>query len=272
MRNKIVITSLEEDFRKIGLIKGPSLTESVDAEDTDTDESDALIEKKKEDEGKARWRVTRRRNYKTGEVQKTKVTTPWKRAYNKKYYKAHRTEILKKMKMKRKSAKGKKQIAMSQKLGIKKGTAKAAIKQVKASKKAATAKKKMKAEEFDAAEALKSFANAAIIAEQIQTSFTEWVEGDLCESVEDAEFFAERVELLGEIAEHFAEIATAIGEADEFSDEDVEEIAECFEAGLHFVLESVELYESNSEDADDDSLDEDVDADDDEDGDDEGND
>jgi hypothetical protein len=132
----------------------------------------------------------------------------------------------------------------------------------------------MSMEAFDAAEALKSFANAAIIAERLQTIFTEWVKSDLCESREDETEFLKLAGVLAAIAEEFAEIATALNESADELDE--EAVAGIFNEGLETVLDAVDLYEKNcggkGEHEEEDMEDEEDSEDEEEESDDEGND
>lgn len=217
VKNPIVITSLEEDFKKIGLIKAtPAAPVQESAE---SDESDELDEAR---------RVKRRVSLKPGggaKVVKTQRTSAKKRMQNKKYGRSAAGRKAKKRAVKRAhTSKGKRRAARVAALATKKGT---------------------RHEGFDPAEALKSFANAAIIAEKLQTEFLSWVKNDLCESAGDESEFLSLASELAALAEEFAEVATALSEGTEL---DGEAVTEMFNEGLQFILDSVDLYEANKSD------------------------
>jgi hypothetical protein len=210
MKNPVVITSLEEDFRKIGLIK--ESTEAPQAESDSLDEA-------------GRVRVALRGGKK---VRQQKTSTA-ERMMAKKYRRsAAGKKAAKKAKKRLMTAKGQRRAAKVAAKAIRLGT---------------------RQEAFDSTEALKAFANAAIIADKLAGIFTEWVKADIYES-EDERMFAAVAGELGEIAESFADIATAMseGKLEESSDED---IAAAFAEGLETVLDAVDLYEANADDEDD---------------------
>jgi hypothetical protein len=211
MKTPIVITTLEEDFKKIGLIKAAPIAESVEADEADETELD---------EGKRRTMSQRRqRRRKAGKKTMGKMpvelASAGELAKRRRSYAKNRVKIQRQADRRSRSSRGKKLAAL----------------------RIATA------EAFDAAEALKSFANAAIIAERLQTIFTEWVKTDLCESREDETGFLKLAGALATIAEEFAEIATALNESAEELDE--EAVTEIFNEGLETVLDAVDLYEKN---------------------------
>ena len=209
MKNPVVITSLEEDFKKIGLIKESKDTAPQAEEGESLDEA-------------GRIRVALRGGKK---VRQQKTSAAERRA----------------AKLYRRSSAGKKAAKKAMKrLHTAKGQRHAAKVAAKAMRMGT------RQEAFDAAEALKAFANAAIIADKISGIFTEWVKADIYES-EDERMFAGLAGELGEIAESFADIATAMseGKLEESSEEDV---AAAFAEGLETILDAVDLYEANAED------------------------
>ena len=211
MKNPIVVTSLEEDFRKIGLIKA----ESKQAE-TESQDEEVLDEA-----GRVRY-ATR-----GGKKVKQEKTSAAERRQAKKYRRSsagHRSA--KKAAKRLHTAKGQRHAAKVAAKAMRMGT---------------------RQEGTDATEALKAFANAAIIADKLANIFTEWVKADIYES-EDERVFAGLAGELAEIAESFADIATAMHEGR--LEEGSEDVAEAFAEGLEVVLDAVDLYEANADDED----------------------
>lgn len=219
MRNPIVVTTLEEDFRKIGLIKesAPAAASEKTEESEEEDLDEARIKKA----------------FRGGKVVKQNRTSSAKKRYNLKYARTPEG---------RKSAK-----KTDKKAGTTKGMRRAAIVKRKA------IQKKTRMESVDANETLKSFANAAIIADKLSTIFTEWVKADIYES-EDERMFASLVGELSEIAESFADIATAMSEGK--LEESAEDVAAAFAEGMETILDAVDLYEDNNEDEDEEEVEE----------------
>jgi hypothetical protein len=228
MKNPIVISTLEEDFRKIGLIKA-NLTESAAPQEDSLDERNT---------DRRHSMITR-----GGVKMRTQRTSFKKKKYNKRY--AHTTggkAAERRAGRKAETSKGKRKARKAEVLGIRKGTRK---------------------ESVDSVELMKSFANAAIIAEKLQTIFTEWYEADIFDAEGD-EVLENYIETLEVIAEEFATAATSLNEGVE-SDE--ETLVALFNEGLETVLDAVDLYEeSKSEIEDEASDDEEMDAEDDEEG------
>jgi len=214
MKNPIVITSLEEDFKKISLIRDTKpMQESVE-QDENLDE----VEKQNLTTGGTRSGPTRQGHK---EYMKYKRSVGGKKALKKKAKAAAKAPA------RRRAAKLRKKRA------------------AKGLSDAVASTGNVVAEKFDAKEALKSFANAAIIAEKLQLAFLEWVKGDLCESAGDESEFLKLAAELAVIAEEFAEVATALNEGTEL---DTEELSELFAEGLETVLDAVDLYEENEGD------------------------
>lgn len=258
MKTPIVITSLEEDFRKIGLIKAESVAPEASVEETDETELDEAARIKKRLVRKAGGGIA---------VQKTQKSSAKERMAGKKFRRSAAGKKAARMAMKkRRSAKGKRIAAKVAAVAAKKGTRSKG--DMSGMRMKGDYGMGMSMEAFDAAEALKSFANAAIIAERLQTVFTEWVKGDLCESREDDTEFLKLAGELAAIAEEFAEIATVLSEGTEELDE--EAVAAIFNEGLETILDAVDLYEQNEGEGEDEE-DEDM-EDEEEESDDEGND
>lgn len=229
MKTPVVITSLEDDFKKIGLIKESSettkATEASQSEDSELDEA-ARIKKRVQMVGGSLKAV------------KTQRTSMADRMAAKQYRRSAAGKTSARLQAKkRRSGKGKRRAAKVAKVASMKGTRK---------------------ESMDAQETLKAFANAAIIADKLASIFTEWVKADIYES-EDERMFAGLAGELAEIAESFADIATAMseGKLEESSDED---IAAAFSEGLEVVLDAVDLYEANADDESDDESDDEDDS------------
>jgi hypothetical protein len=220
MRNPIVVTTLEEDFRKIGLIK-ESVAPAPAAESSDDDED--------LDEARAKKRTVKKAG---GGFQVQKL---------------HRQSGIDRI---RSRAAARLPGAKETRKQYKKKKAKSSRMQATSARVAAVGRRKgTRQEAVDANETLKSFANAAIIADKLSTIFTEWVKADIYES-EDERMFAGLAGELGEIAESFADIATAMSEGK--LEESAEDVAAAFAEGMETILDAVDLYEDNNEDEDED--------------------
>jgi hypothetical protein len=213
MRNQIVVTTLEEDFRKIGLIRESAPTPAPVAP-KEEEEEEVLDEA-----GRIKFAL---RGGKKVKQQKTSMAD--RRAAKKNRRSAGGKKSARKQAKIRRSAKGQRRMAKVAAKAIAKGTRQEAV---------------------DANETLKSFANAAIIADKLSTIFTEWVKADIYES-EDERMFAGLAGELGEIAESFADIATAMSEGK--LEESAEDVAAAFAEGMETILDAVDLYEDNNED------------------------
>lgn len=264
MKTPIVITTLEEDFKKIGLIKAAPIAESVEADEAELDEAE-ILEKKTRLTGGGTRSANTRQGHKEYIAAKRKDPAGFRKRAKKKAMAAKKGPA---------KQKAKKQAAKRERMNIKPIHSKFA-KRGKGDMAGMPMGGKgdygMSMEAFDAAEALKSFANAAIIAERLQTVFTEWVKSDLCESREDETEFLKLAGALATIAEEFAEIATALNESVDELDE--EAVTEIFNEGLETVLDAVDLYEKNCGKGDEEDMEDEEDSEDEEEeSDDEGND
>lgn len=213
MRNPIVVTTLEEDFRKIGLIKESAPAPVAEA-DAEGEEEEPLDEA-----GRIRFAL---RGGKKVKQQKTSMAD--RRAAKKIRRSAGGKRSARKQAKIRRSAKGQRRMAKVAAKATRLGT---------------------RQEEVDPNETLKSFANAAIIADKLAGIFTEWVKDDEYEAA-DERMFAGLAGQLGEIAEAFADIATAMSEGK--LEESAEDVASAFAEGMEVILDSVDLYEDNKED------------------------
>jgi len=216
MRNPIVVTTLEEDFRKIGLIKESApAAPAAASEETEESEEEVLDEA-----GRIRFAL------RGGKKVKQQKTSMHDRMATKK---ARRSSGGKKSARKqakiRRTAKGQRHMAKVQRKAIQKGTRQEAV-------------------AVDPNETLKSFANAAIIADKLAGIFTEWVKADEYEAA-DERMFAGLAGQLGEIAEAFADIATAMSEGK--LEESAEDVASAFAEGMETILDCVDLYEDNND-------------------------
>jgi hypothetical protein len=213
MRNPIVVTTLEEDFRKIGLIK-----ESAPAAAEAQADDEEILEKRKT----LAQRLARK--HKAGSVRGmakrpklADLDTAGELAMRRRKAASHRHKTATQTAKRAKSAHGKKLAKVaSRREGV----------------------------EVDANETLKSFANAAIIADKLAGIFTEWVKADEYEAA-DERMFAGLAGQLGEIAESFADIATAMSEGR--LDESAEDVAAAFAEGMEVILDCVDLYEDNND-------------------------
>lgn len=225
MRNPIVVTTLEEDFRKIGLIKESApAAPAAASEETKESEEEVLDEA-----GRIRYAL------RGGKKVKQQKTSMHDRLMGKKERRsAGGKKSARKQAKIRRSAKGQRHMAKVQRKAIQKGTRQEAV-------------------AVDPNETLKSFANAAIIADKLAGIFTEWVKADEFEAA-DERMFAGLVGQLSEIAESFADIATAMSEGK--LEESAEDVASAFAEGMEVILDSVDLYEDNNEDEEEEEVDE----------------
>lgn len=233
-RGPVVITSLEEDFKKIGLIS--ETTESVEGEegaDGDEGEGEGI------EEGA---RILRRLGKGIRRLLRTKRTPPSVKAKSRRRYARTKTKV----KMARKRAMRK---------PVKRRRAKWAAQQraKRAKKEGAESPIANLIEEvqdivssIDAPkgtdDAIKSFANIAIISDLLANTFNEWSE-TLDESYSDQETYdilAEAAESLADLAEAAAEVASALKEG--LTIEGEETVEDLFKEYMEDMLEGMELY------------------------------
>jgi hypothetical protein len=210
MKTPIVITTLEEDFKKIGLIKATPLAESRVA----PAETEELAEK---NTAKRHATVTR-----GGKKIRTKKMDPAAKRAQKKRRKGGKFKAWVK-KYARKLKKFAKKIAKRAAKAVRMGTRKESVEA-----------------RVDLAEALKAHANLAIISENLSKYFASVAEDAEAEGLGEAEVFAFLSEYLGETAEQVASVATSLNEGTEF---DAENLNESFADTLGVVLDVVDLHE-----------------------------
>lgn len=235
-RGPVVITSLEEDFRKIGLIS-ESKDEEVEEqlEETETNDGETV------DEGR---RVAKALARGSRKVVRTHRTPANMRAKSKRYKKAHKAQIRLTKKKSMRNPKKRRRAAFAAMLRAKRhhesaeSTGIAAlleevqdiVSSIETHEKVATT-----------SEAVKSFANLALIGEMLAKAFEEW-SNNLDESYSDQETYdslAEASETLADLAEAAAEVATGLKEGKEIQPAELETL---FKEYMNDVLEGMDLY------------------------------
>jgi hypothetical protein len=240
-RHPVLITSLEDDFKKIGLI----------AEDKTPDV--AVVEEDDLGEG----RQARRRGPGGRTAKRTKKTSVKRKRASKKYYKTHKSKIAKRRKKHARSSVGKKQAKLSKKFAKHSsvddpsGGLSSLIGEVADLVTAIEG-----GENLESNEAIKSWANMAIISEMLGNFFDTISEGE--EDLELETAFNEASETFSDLAESAAEHARGLSEGQH--DEDDEDLQQTFSEHMHTLLSGLELFSDIVEgDADDDDDDEDDD-------------
>lgn len=250
-RDKVVLTSLQEDFKAIGIISESEETEVEETEeDTDLEEG-------------------RRRAAGGRKMMRTKRTTNAERLADKKSKRknrAHRKAAAKKLSH---SARGKKLAKLAAFFAKKKRrkestdvTASDRINSILEDVKDIVSSVNESDSSQDLDNAIKSFANVAIISEMLANFFAESVglvesEGELSSELTDAaEYFQEQ-------AEQAAFLATLLDEGGDL-DEDVD-VDALFQEHMSALVEGLELYADLTEDEDEDEDDLDLDEDEDDD-------
>lgn len=233
MKNPIIITSLEEDFKKIGLIRDAKpVQESVEEYDSD-DSPDELAEK---NTAKRKAVVTRDNK----KVRTKKQTTKQKMAGKKRRRSAGFKSWAKKYarKMKRFAKKLAKRAAKAIRMG--------------------TRQESVEATTPDLSEALKSHANLAIIAEKLATYFSEVAQDCELEEMGESEVFGFMADYFMESAEQLAATAQGLHESAEFNSD---ALVESFNSYLEDVLDGVDLYEAMKEEEDEEEMDDEEESD-----------
>lgn len=236
-RGPVVITSLEEDFKKIGLIS-ESKSETVEEEEEGSSADDG---EGGEGEGETveEGRVLRRLGKGMRRLMRTKRTPPSVKAKSRRRYARSKTKV----KMARKKA---------MRNPRKRRRAKWAAQQ-RAKREGADSPIANLIEEVQdivssinapkgTDDQIKSFANIAIISDLLANQFTEWNE-HLDEEYSDQETYdllAEAAESLADLAEAAAEVATALKEGQAIDGEG--SIEDLFKEYMEDMLEGMELY------------------------------
>jgi hypothetical protein len=234
-----VITTLEEDFKKIGLIaESKSQTEDTETEadgaETESPESPESI-----DEAGRIMRRTVAGGRKLARTKRTPVKTKMK---GKRYWR----KMKNKMKLKRKQ-KMRKPMARKRAKILRK---RASARRHEGSENSPIANLIEEVADIVASiesapktDAIKSFANIAIISDLLANTFNEWSE-NLTEETSDQETFdtlVEAAESLADLAEAAAEIATALKEGNELEG-DAGELEAIFKEYMEDLLEGMDLY------------------------------
>ena len=231
-RGPVVITSLEEDFKKIGLIaeSAPARAE----EDETGDEGEEGIDE-------AHRRIRKRTvagGRKLATTKRTPVSTLMKQ---KRAYRKGKMKLKLKRKKKMRSAKFRKRAKILRKRASARrheGTNSAISNLIE---EVADIVSSLDAPQTT--DAIKSFANIAIISDLLANTFVEW-SNNLDEEVSDQETYdslAEAAETLADLAEAAAEIATALKEGNEIGEEEGE-LEALFKEYMEDLLEGMDLY------------------------------
>jgi len=215
MKNPIVIQSLEEDFRKIGLL-------------TESDEQDALDERAITKAGKARARGphrTGRRRIKTGKGKFVfkKVTA----AQRKKEARGRKKGSAKAMRKRYMAKRGKKLSMKRARMGEGMDRVSNLIKEVEG------ILSTMRNEGSD--DLLKGFANVAAISDLLVRQF---------EAMNEEYELEDAIESLKSVAENAAEVAESLNEGQD----DFDGLEEYFNTVVAITLEGLELYNDLTED------------------------
>lgn len=228
-RGPVVITSLEEDFKKIGLI---AETKSEQA-DTETDEGG-------EDLDEAR-RVARRTVAGGRSVKRTKRTPPSLRMKAKRMYKRLKFKIKRALKIKmRKPARRRRAKILRKRASKRRGEG---VDNTIANLIEEVADIVSSIDTAQTGDAVKSFANIAIISDMLSNTFVEW-SNNLDESYSDQETYdalADAAESLADLAEAAAEIATALKEGAQVGEEEGE-LEALFKEYMEDLLAGMDLY------------------------------
>lgn len=265
----VVVTTLEEDFKKIGLIKDEPTVEETDEQvenETEGDESE---------EGLDEARRIRKRTVAGGrKMMTTKRTSAADRMKGKRNYRRKKMKIKLAKKKKMRSSKFRRRAKfLAKRAAARRGESTETnslaglIESTKEIVSTLGTPASAPSEAF--AEAVKSFANIAIIADLLSTKFEDFA-GDLSEDQLDeaeeailANFEAASLSL-ADLAEAAADIATKLKNGEE--PESMEELEAIFKEYMEDLVEGLDFYnEAKGDDAEDAEDDEESDEDDSED-------
>ncbi len=244
MRHPVIISSLEEDFKNLGL---------VDRDDTISEEEEELQEK-------------RRRVSGSGRTKKTKKMTG-KALSKSRSYERRKKGQRKRMSAKRaKSAAGKKLARFSKRFEGQEDSMKATLHLGKLAGLFEEVEGILSSLDEDRVEnAVKSFANIAIISEMLGDFFSAVLEEDIDDD-ELVEELSEAATFFTDLSESAADIATALNEGEEL-EVTLDQIEEAFNEQMEALVDGLEFYADLTEDEDEldeDEFDEDEDEDEDE--------
>jgi type IV secretory pathway VirJ component len=250
-RDKVVLSTLEEDFKNIGIIEeSKESDEVVENDEVEVDDTDSDLE-----EGRRRAAGGRK-------SVKTKRMSAGAKSKARSSYRKRKSKIKKARKKRGRTSRGKKLAKLAKAMAKKESVELASSDRINSILEdvrdivASVNEDDNSTQDLD--NAIKSLANVAIISEMLANYFAESVElledeGELStELSEAAAYFQEQ-------AEQAAFLATALDEGTELDEDfDVDEIFEEFMSAL---VEGLDLYADLTEDEDEEDLDEDEDED-----------
>jgi len=268
-RDKYNLQSLEEDFKNIGILEEDDTSEEVEVvEDEDAELELSSEEEDDLEEGKRRAaggkKMVRTKRMKSGDKAKARQS-----------YRRRKSKIKKARKKRGRSARGKKLARLAKRLAAKESVEltnsdriNSILEDVQDIVSSVNAPEVT--EDTQALEnAIKSFANVAIISEMLSDFFAEAVEL-VEEDQELSEELADAAHYFQEQAEAAAYLATSLDEGSDL-DEDLD-VDELFQEQMNSLVDGLEFYADLTEDDEDGEGEEVLEMDDDEDEDDEGND
>lgn len=267
-RGPVVITTLEEDFKKIGLLKDeaketeseedapttpPVKTEAAkkarhedddeeeggEDETDDADDAEEAVENSGDEIDEARRIAKRVAAGTRGKLVRTKRTTAAQRVKAKRLYRKSKAKIkLSRRKKMRKASVRRRMKFLAAKRKQREGSETIAnlIEDVQSI---------IGTIDFNAADAVKSFANIAIISDMLSGTFTEW-SNDLHESAEEGDETAlaaidSYAESLADLAEAAAEAATSLKDG-QMPEGGIAELEAVFKEYMTDMLEGMDLY------------------------------
>lgn len=255
-RGPIVMTTLEEDFKKIGLIAEKSakveaaeeneqLDEQVEETEQETDEvaeEDGAEDGEELDEAGRRRRVTIAGSRRLGTTKRTPMA---KRMKSKRSYRKKKMKIkLSRRKAMRSPRRRRRAKLLAKRASQRRGESNnSPISNLIEEVQSIVAQ----TEGNTHAEAMKGFANIAIISDLLSTTFVEWAEAD--DVVEDQDTYdtlIEFAETLSDLAEAASEMASGLNEGKE-PEEGSPSIEELFKEYMADMLEGMEIYNSIAE-------------------------
>ena len=243
MRHPVVIQSLEEDFRELGIIDQEAPDEGEDFEEA--------------------RRIAKRRSAGGKTAKRTKRTSAKKLRAGKRYRRAHKGKISRTAKVmgKKASVKRRKKWLALHHADV--PDLASILEDVQAIVSQLDENTLLSEDDFDLDTTIRSFANIAIISEMLSDFFGNLVEDEeLSEAMGDdmMEDIADANEFFVELAEASADIATTLSEElDEDEEIAVEELQKIFQEHMDDLVDGLEFYAdlTEDEDEDEDDLDED---------------
>jgi hypothetical protein len=242
MRHPVIISSLEEDFKNLGL---------VDKDDTITHDDDDELQEK------------RRRVSGSGRSKKTVKMRGKKLAKSRSYERKMKSKRKRSAKKRAKSGAGKKLSRFNKRFEGQEDSMKATLHLGKLAGLFEEVEGILSSLDEDRVEnAVKSFANIAIISEMLGDFFSTVLEEDI-EDEELVEELSEAAEFFTDLSESAADIATHLNEGEEL-EVGLDEIEEAFNEQMEALVDGLEFYADLTEDEESDDEDDDLDEDEDE--------